>query len=817
MRFFKSFSLFLVLAFVSFYFYSTTATAGVSTSALSGYNAMPSVIIGKPYQYINMAGIPPASSGEGALLAKGFVKLYTADANSLANSHTIEVLFTDINGASECNNYDIDITAYPLGANEDFTGAYGGVVGIPTGGTRLQKITFGPDGSEIDLCNVSGKTASKKIDVSSAFDFTKPSSRSEHMGLYTAVLGFYLRAPAITRAKSPDRAASYFNINMGTGTTNNVRAGFLAGQDLAIYPHPSPPVATPPYSPYILEWPFGTTCNVNQVTGATYPLKWQEDDLGTPLQPNGSMSIQLIKNTGGTESEVANLINTPTIGIYKTFVNNSWDPLSKYTLRFSGVNGNNGISSNLPFDSGDYYFACSQPFNTDGTVDISNNPGSDDENPTSVHLSGTISNAGGLGSTDAPVKNVKLEVVRKRRGGNPNGEVVHTEDYSSDGLKWVGSAIQKEYDYDLGPGGARANGWQVGDEVCARLTWVYKEGWVVAGDETTVAPTDPLVPGGQAEKCMTITNQPYVSVYGNDVSAGGGFTPCGANNNAEIDTYTKRGGSGTQLAAFALGNIRGFKSVFLRPVGMSPSEPKGLSFGNTNGVYGGIYGVVECTKNYYNDVAFPAGSDKRNPSVSTGVIPLNTTTFIKDGKQTFASSPSGTIRLVNGGDFNKKATLFVDGDVIIGTDITYADTSSWATISAIPYFSLVVKGDIYINSGVTQMDGLYIAQPKDDGTGGNIYTCTNNKTIYNKGRTDNFTNCSNQLVVNGAFIAKRVHFLRSYKSISDGQANESATNSNAAELFRFSPEMYIVQPVFKPSSTTESGEYDYITTLPPIL
>lgn len=781
-----------------------------SNSAINGYNAIPNGVPGKPYQYLNLSATSDSSTaGAGAAIYDSYLKLYTADANRAANSHVITFAFTNINNASECNRYKIQITGYPLPPNEDFTGAYN-VSGnsAPTGGFKIKDLYFGEDAGKINICKTSGATTFISIDVTNVFNFDKPSTVTQHKDLYTGVIRLFLSETTDTRA------VSYFNVYTDNNAidypsgTSNVKVGLLGGRRSAIYPHPRGPAD---YNPYKLEWYFGTQCDVNRTDQSSIPsIRWGDDDYGSPIQPVGSsFNMQIIKKIAGVESELANLMATPVENGYKYFRYTSWDPNIDYILRFSNVYGNNGIEAIAPFDSGDFYFPCSQTFNTSGTATITENAGSVDENPTSVKLRAVVNREGG--ETEAPVQDMRLKLVK--RVGSVDTTIPGTE-HTSDPLTWVGTQREIEFDYNFGGNSARESDWDVGDKACAVLTWKYKKGVVVPGDITSVTP-DPGKEYGSSDSCITITNQPYVSVYGNDVSAGGGFAPCGVNNNAKIEAYTKKGGSSTQLAAFALGDIDGFKSAFLRPTGSPPTVPKGLSFGNTSGTFGGKYGVLNCTPDYWNSVAFPEGSDKRSPLVNTGVIPLNANAFLKDNKQTFAKSFSGTVRLLDGENFNKKATLFVDGDVIISDNITYANTGAWSTISDIPYFSLVVKGNIYINKNVREISGFYIAQPKEDGSGGNIYTCSDDDRPYNS--NSNFSNCKAQLVINGAFVAKKVHFLRSYKTISDGVAAESSASSNASELFRFSPEMYLAQPLFRPSSSVESGEYDYITTLPPIL
>jgi hypothetical protein len=72
-----------------------------------------------------------------------------------------------------------------------------------------------------------------------------------------------------------------------------------------------------------------------------------------------------------------------------------------------------------------------------------------------------------------------------------------------------------------------------------------------------------------------------VRAYGADVTAGGGFGTSCSDNNAFIKTYTRpigelatKSGSGVQLAAMALGEIRGFLSATLRDDLNPPTQPR---------------------------------------------------------------------------------------------------------------------------------------------------------------------------------------------------------------------------------------------------
>ena len=233
----------------------------------------------------------------------------------------------------------------------------------------------------------------------------------------------------------------------------------------------------------------------------------------------------------------------------------------------------------------------------------------------------------------------------------------------------------------------------------------------------------------------------------------------------------------------------------------SATVPSGLAFANNpieSGTYGGLLGSVPCIPDYY--AAKPA---------TTTPLPANVTSM-----GTGAYGATGTTTLT-GGNVNpgERVTVYVEGDVYIASNIVY--TPNW-TFRNIPLFQLVVKGNIYIDNNVTQLDGAYIAQP-NGGVGGNIYTCTTsaaalplNGSLYNT--------CNTKLTVNGLFSAKQVHLMRTSGTISQSQSTESRAANNAAEVFNYNPSVWIAQPAAgSNTNNTKAGEYDAITSLPPIL
>lgn len=313
--------------------------------------------------------------------------------------------------------------------------------------------------------------------------------------------------------------------------------------------------------------------------------------------------------------------------------------------------------------------------------------------------------------------------------------------------------------------------------------------------------------GGLSATCSvdvtTPATRPYFRAYGGDVSAGGGFATasggCGPPNpTAGILAFNKGvagggAGAGVQLAAFAYDKIYEFSSAAMRSSATAPNPVAGLTFSNNSGTapYFGNFGAVACAADYSNasiDSSWPAAVDPGN-------------------------SYAGNSALVG------KVLLKHTGNLLITGNVQFS-TAARSSVNDIPsLYVIVTGGDIYIDKNVTQLDGVYIAQPSAAGVGGTIYTCTNGNIRYSLTDPTRLlvtpvTNpCNNQLIVNGSFIAKTIKFLRTKGDINDPAAiaNEPV-GGNIAEVFNYTPEIFLA-----PSPFVFTAPYQSITNLPPVL
>jgi len=330
------------------------------------------------------------------------------------------------------------------------------------------------------------------------------------------------------------------------------------------------------------------------------------------------------------------------------------------------------------------------------------------------------------------------------------------------------------------------------------------------GNGTIPGPGGPLNPPAT----FGVADQPYFDVTGGDVAAGSGMSAGGvdcavvADTKAGIVSWNRRaagayGGAGTKYAALALNHLQDFATG--QGSGFAPS---GLAFANTvdgqintgNGLFGGMFDSLPCVKDYYGTK--PASA--KDISLLTDTVGLVGSFY--------SSGPTNIV-----GNSNIKAanrlTIYIDGDAYISGDIKFS--GAYAKVADIPSVKIIVRGNIYIAPGVTQLDGMYIAQPTTATSGdGNIYTCATNvgspalhpyQAVPLNGGL--YSACKTQLTVNGAFIANQVWLLRTAGSIS----------GLSAETFNFTPEVWLTAPYDSSVSGSSSGKYDAITSLPPVL
>ncbi|HEX5448053.1 MAG TPA: hypothetical protein VFW90_02525 [Candidatus Saccharimonadales bacterium] len=308
----------------------------------------------------------------------------------------------------------------------------------------------------------------------------------------------------------------------------------------------------------------------------------------------------------------------------------------------------------------------------------------------------------------------------------------------------------------------------------------------------------------------TPATRPYFQVWNSDTSAGGGFrTPngvCPTNAPGYISPTTTGYDYAGGIRAFAKksagrGSMTDFGAIAMGLIPGSEGGPMGFFSGN-----GAIFA----------NTGYPSGDP---PGSLGGYLHSNSTGHCVDDFFTNTRKDSqSTVNILNGnptsGQYiltggtlsrntlnltaNRQVTVYVDGDLTIDQNVNYPDKYE-PNVGHVPYFAVIVRGNITLTSGVTHLDGLYVAQPRADGSGGVFSTCD--------------STCNSQLIINGAVIAQKVDLLRSHGTLDPGDSQASDTiGSNPAEIINYVPSMVIGTPYFQ----QVYGGVETIFSLPPV-
>ena len=315
--------------------------------------------------------------------------------------------------------------------------------------------------------------------------------------------------------------------------------------------------------------------------------------------------------------------------------------------------------------------------------------------------------------------------------------------------------------------------------------------------------------------------KPIFKVSGGNVFAGGWFntgaTSCNPATNYQAPTFNPasnqykggilgfangRTGSSVDFGALAMGLIQGDPSnSYGFYSGAGPAFGT-LSFANistygTNNYWGGYLAgasqQLHCIPDYYT-------TKQNNPTPLNGTFNLNNLAsgqYLTSGSLVDVTS-GGAATIAAGTDL----TVFVNGNAVISNNISYA---SGYDADHVPKLALVVKGNVYIEPNVTQMDGLYIAQPSSGTTGGSFWTCHDGGTTTNPDGYYIESKCGNKLTINGAVIAKEIDLVRTNGDVS----------GDSAEVINYNPSMVIGGQFFNPTPA-QNPPIDSLISLPPI-
>lgn len=333
---------------------------------------------------------------------------------------------------------------------------------------------------------------------------------------------------------------------------------------------------------------------------------------------------------------------------------------------------------------------------------------------------------------------------------------------------------------------------------------------------------------------------PYLKVTGGDVFAGGwinnGNSDCSTSTSSNYQAPTiagasvtnpKKGGilayavgrtgASSDFGAFAMGLIEGDSTKNYGFYTGQTTSTSGLSFANNNlgfgttywgGYFAGASQQTHCIPDYF-------GTKQVTATITTvSCTNLNVASLPADGQ--YKTTPSGTacditagVNAAIGSGNARRVTLFVYGDAYISHSITY---QGGYTTDQTPKFTLVAQGNIFVDKGVSNLAGLYIAQPNltIDATGtnsGSFWTCHTAAPDIPTGHWI-YQNCGTRLTIDGAVIAKQLDFVRIPGDVLDN-------NANPAEVINYTPEMVMGGPFFNPPATT-TPKINSLISLPPV-
>lgn len=327
---------------------------------------------------------------------------------------------------------------------------------------------------------------------------------------------------------------------------------------------------------------------------------------------------------------------------------------------------------------------------------------------------------------------------------------------------------------------------------------------------------------------VKVKTRPYLKVYGGDVGAGVGLcSPSVPDATATIKAFDKpngggRSGSSSEYAAFAYAAI--VSNGFYTKSASASATGDDLTFANNIASPGGSFmAQPSCEDDYYNTAkpsvitSSASISGSLCGSLAVGGVGVSTQYDINP-------NPAGRFRLDNScGPISGKVAVFVKGDVLVNGNIMYS-TAGQSSPDKLPSFVLVATGNIYINSTVTQLSGMYIAQ------GRTIYTCSTGNyaapDLASSSPQSVLALCNNQLTVHGALMANKIRFLRAQNTLKNSNNDGAGLNkasyptysstTKAAEVFVTGPEMYLSQPALRPRQSVSSSTFDGIASLAPI-
>ncbi|MCE7936463.1 hypothetical protein DYH10_01555 [Candidatus Saccharibacteria bacterium CPR2] len=322
--------------------------------------------------------------------------------------------------------------------------------------------------------------------------------------------------------------------------------------------------------------------------------------------------------------------------------------------------------------------------------------------------------------------------------------------------------------------------------------------------------------------CTRIVDKPFVHVNDGDVFSGARFNVdsngCSKTSSTvgliKSQNYNIGGnifGSKDEYALTALGAIDNFGSANNPTSGL-------LKFANNPSPEGFFDNLAnrQCLPDYYDKFDDGATEITAN-DFNNGIQSITTSGIYKltggTVKISNFPSPSGAT------PYRGQVIMLVDaGDLILDTDMQYADIYGITDPSQIPYFMVIVKGgNIIVKDSITNIDGIFITMPRDkdnDGDiddsneGGYFNTCGVPSSFATPLRLSTST-CNQPLTINGAVMAHKILLNRT--------RIDGPPNYQPAEIINLHPEMYFSSPLFNQQTETKGlGPTRSVRDLPPV-
>lgn len=266
------------------------------------------------------------------------------------------------------------------------------------------------------------------------------------------------------------------------------------------------------------------------------------------------------------------------------------------------------------------------------------------------------------------------------------------------------------------------------------------------------------IQGKLLRQATSAAASPFLTTAQSDVHAGGGvsnLTNCPVNGLGGDSgaIYTNPNGS----SQYALSQGKGTSIPGLTS-NSNIGSGQTLTLGSGGGSPGVTYSLV-CRP----DLVAAASSIKVSHTPFTDLMQGTQQNSYNTKVVTGATGPGNVFTLdPAGAPIYGRWTLYVSGDLYIKSNVINASAGG---ISTLPSFGVIVSGNIYVDPGVTELDGFYYAQQRSVGGAGNINTCATDvagsiTTLGNNGGDLQAPQCQTKLTINGFMMANNFNFYR---------------------------------------------------------